>query len=107
MLDEVALYYYYHVVGAYIVSMAFLGTIGSILVFIVAFRLRDTTTFVFINFLAVTDALCLYEWNLDDFNYIYFSISLQESTLVGCKVMNFFQFTAMQSSAWLLVNIFS
>ena len=94
----------YHIIGVYEMALIVMGTIGSILTFIVAFKLRHTTTFVFILFLSVTDALCLYWWNLDDFILIYFNYWFQENSLYGCKIINYFQYVSMQASAWLLVS---
>ena len=104
MLDQDALKVYYHVIGAYQALMIVFGTLGSLLVFIVAIRLRKTTTFVFIAFLAVTDAIALYGWSLNEFIYIYFNYWPQEESIVGCKMVNFIEYVSMQSSAWLLVS---
>ena len=103
MFDQQALQIYYHIMGLYDVFLALFGTLGNILVFIIAFRLRKTTTFVFLVFLAVVDSLTLYWWNLDDFRYIYFGSSAQEGSVYGCKILNYFQLTSMESSAWLLI----
>ena len=95
---------FYRIIGIYEILLIIFGTIGSILTFFVAIRMRQTTTFVFILFLSITDALSLYWWNLDDFIAIYFDRWLQQTTLFGCKAINYFQFVSMQSSAWLLVS---
>ena len=104
MIDQNALNVYYHVIGAYQACIAVFGTIGSILVFVVAIRLRKTTTFVFIAFLAITDAIALYWWNLNELVFIYFGYWFMEESIYGCKIVNFFQYVSMQSSAWILVS---
>ena len=105
MLDKQALQIYYHIMGMYDVFLALFGTLGNILVFIIAFRLRKTTTFVFLIYLAVADSITLYWWNLDDFRFIYFGSSAQEGSVYGCKILNYFQLTSMESSAWLLISL--
>ena len=93
--------------GIYDLLLAILGTAGNVLVLIVAYRLRKTTTFVFIACLAVTDSLTLYFWNLNHFLGPFFSIDLENDSLVGCKLGNFVQFASLESSAWLLVLLSS
>ena len=104
MFDQQAADTYYHFATGFGVLMMVCGTLGSVLIFITAFQLRKTTTFVFLTFLSVTDALSLYWWNIDDFNYVYLNFSFQEESAIGCKIENYFQMVAQQSSAWLLVT---
>ena len=93
------------VICAYKVLLTVFGTLGGVLVFIVAIRLRKTTTFVFVTFLAVTDPLTLYCWNLCNFIRIYFNYLVTEESIYGCKIVTYLAFVSMQSSAWLLVSL--
>ena len=104
MFEQTPYNIFYHVIGIYEITLIITGTIGSILTFVVAFKLKQTTTFVFLLFLSITDTLCLFWWNLDDFILIYFNYWFQENSFFGCKIINYFQYVSMQSSAWLLVS---
>ena len=104
MFDKNALSTYYYVISSYQILLAVFGAIGGLLTLITAFRLRKTTTFFFISFLAITDSLSLYWWNLNDVIFTFFGYHVEESDMFGCKIFNFFQMVPTQASAWLLVS---
>ena len=90
-------------VSVYDLALSIVGPIGNLLVLIVAIRLRQTTTFVFITFLAIADTLTLYFWNLNHFIFTFFGVDI-ENSLYSCKFGTFIQFYSLQTSAWILVS---
>lgn len=97
-----------YVIGAYALFLIIAGTFGNLFtVFIItSTKLKETTTFIFFAFLAVTDALSLYFWNLDHFLVGIFGIDRQNTSAIWCKVDSFIQFVVLQSSAYFLVEFF-
>ena len=95
MLLEILAYYSLFLVVA--------GTIGNFATFIVCYRLRSTTTFVFLMVSSVVDAIALYFWNANHFTSVIVNTDLQNLNRLSCKLGMFVQFTSLQSSAWLLV----
>ena len=95
------------IIGVVCLLLAIVGTIGNFLIFLVCFiRLRTQVTFIFIMFLAITDTVTLYGWNIAHFSSAFYDTNLQQS-IWTCRVMNFFQFASFHSSAWLLVSLFT
>ena len=92
------------IIGVFSLVLAILGTFGNTLIFLVCLiRLRNQVTFVFIMFLAITDTITLYGWNLAHFAEAFYNFNLQETTPT-CRLLNFFQYASFHSSAWLLVR---
>lgn len=92
------------IIGVLSLALAILGSFGNILIFLVCFiRLRAQVTFVFIMFLAITDTVTLYGWNIAHFSEAFYHENLQE-TIPTCRLLNFFQYASFHSSAWLLVR---
>jgi hypothetical protein len=94
------------VVGVYSAFLIIAGTFGNLFLLFMCFLtpLRRTNTFVFLGIMAFTDIVALYWWNLDHFIKPYFGIDRSPSGFLWCRVDTFLQFTALSSSAWLLVN---
>ena len=92
-----------HFLAAYSLILVIFGTAGNLLTCLVCFRLRSTTTFVFLAIAAVFDAASLYFWNLNHFTQTFLDIDLQSKNLNSCRIGQFVQFTSLEISAWLLV----
>ncbi len=94
------------VVGVYSAFLIIAGTFGNLFLLLMCFLtpLRRTNTFVFLGVMAFTDIVALYWWNLDHFIKPYFGIDRSPSGFLWCRVDTFLQFTALSSSAWLLVS---
>ena len=90
--------------AAYSLLLIIVGTFGNLLNCLVCFRLRSNTTFVFLTFSAIFDAANLYIWNLSHFTQVFFGLNLQSKNLISCRIVEFFQFTTFEISAWLLVS---
>ena len=91
--------------GVYALLLIIVGVIGNSfnLYIILKTDLKNTTTFVFFAFLAITDMCSLFFWNLDHCLWI-FLINIINSNKAWCKIGNFFQHTFCESSAFFLVN---
>ena len=92
------------ILGLYTLLLIVIGTITSLLSIYICFRLRQTSTFVFLAFLSLSDILTLYYWNLTHFINSYTNIDFLNFNYWVCKFGSYFQFTSLQISAWLLVN---
>ena len=91
--------------GVYSLGLGVFGSIGNILIFLTCvLRLRSQVSFVFMAYLAATDFVSLYGWNLAHFVDAFFEPGLLRNTVMKCRVLSFFQYSSMQSSAWLLVS---
>lgn len=90
-------------VGALNLVAISLGLLGNTLAFII-FRFHKSfkrmPSMVFLSFVAVTDTIALFEWNLNHFTIIY-SVNLM-TTLLECRLVNFIQYASLQSSALIL-----
>ena len=103
-MAESDLFILYRVLGLFDALLVVFGTLANVLVFILAYRLRKTTTFVLISFFSIMNALSLYFWNINDLVFIFFNVSPQDTTIYFCRLINYCQFSSIQSAAWLLVR---
>lgn len=95
------------ILGVICLLLALFGTIGNILVFLVCFfRLRDQVTFIFIMFLAISDGVSLYEWNLTHFSDAFYTPNLLLDSVTKCRLLSYFQYSSLHTSAWLMVIFF-
>lgn len=74
--------------GATSIILIVLGTVGNALIiyFCLKKRLRTLNTFKFYLFMAISDALSLYEWNLDHFVATFFKIDFNTTSAMWCKL---------------------
>jgi hypothetical protein len=94
------------VLSVYALGLILLGTIGNLLVFVICMKnkhLRITNAFKLLAFMSISDIFSLFEWNLNHFTYTYFELNLFNSSLIGCRFLNFTQNVSLQFSAWILV----
>ncbi len=95
-------------IGIYALLLIFVGTIGNFLIFFTTFQINpkeNNTTFIFLRFLAITDWITLFFFNLDSFTLPVYEIYLENISVVSCKWVDFLQFASFQASAWLLVSL--
>ena len=92
------------VVGVYSMWLIVFGTIGNLITFYVCYQLRSTTTFVFFAFMAITDLVSLYYWNLKNFLTAFYAIDISRLSIYSCRINSFIQFASLYTSAWLLVS---
>lgn len=93
-----------HFLAAYSILLVIFGTAGNLLTCLVCFRLRSTTTFVFLAIASLFDAASLFVWNLNHFTQTFLDIDLQSRNIHSCRIGQFVQFTSLEISAWLLVS---
>ncbi|CAF0884018.1 unnamed protein product [Brachionus calyciflorus] len=95
------------ILGAYSLMLIIIGTISNLIIFYICSRktLRNISTFKFLSILALSDTICLYEWNLKHFTVAYFNIAYNFIYLPWCRLEQFLQQTFLQYSAWILVSI--
>ena len=89
--------------GIYAIALVIVGTFFSILCCYISFKLRKTTTFIFICYMSLANIFTLYFWNLGNFLREIFQIDLINIDIWLCKFGSFFQFVSLQISAWILV----
>jgi hypothetical protein len=93
------------IVGVYELIVIILGTFGNLFIFYVSYPNRKDSIFLFLLFLSISDMISLYWWNLNHFVLPFTKLDLQNYSFYYCKVINFFQFTSSQVSAWILILI--
>ena len=79
-------------IGIYSVTLAVLGSLGNIIVFITCLRksLRKVPTFVFLAFLSLIDMSSLYFYNLNDYFTAFYNLTIADFGLMACKFTSFF-----------------
>ena len=93
------------ILGYYALGIAFIGLLGNATIFVICFRAKSNSMFVLLCYLAFSDTLCLYFWNLNHFITSSFNIDIQNFNIISCKIGSWIQFSSLQSSAWILVSI--
>ena len=93
------------ILGYYALTIIILGTIGNALILYVSYRIKQSSVFILFCYLSISDTLSLYFWNLNIFTYSTYNLDLQNYNLYSCKFGNWIQFSALQTSAWILVKI--
>ena len=82
-----------------------LGLVGNTICFLI-FRFHSSfnkmPSMMFLSFVAVTDTIALFEWNLNHFTVLVYGVDISISTLGYCKIYTFTQYVVIQSSALIL-----
>ena len=94
------------ILGCYSLGLAIFGTIGNLIIFYVSLRTSKNSTFILLRYLAISDIIALYFWNLNDFSISILDFDLENYSLFFCRFGSWIQFSSLQSSAWLLVILF-
>ena len=90
--------------GYYAFCIAVFGTIGNSIIAYVSIKSQKTnSTFVLFRYLAFSDTLTLYFWNIGHFISSSFGLDIENFNLYLCKFGNWIQYSSLQSSAWILV----
>ena len=89
-------------VGYFSLLIIVLGVVGNTISFIV-FRFHPSfktmPSMVYLSFVAVTDTIALFEWNLNHFTFIIYQFDITKVNVLTCRLSDFFQFSSMQISA--------
>ena len=83
-----------------IIVLGLIGNTISFLVFRFHRSFKKMPSMVFLSFVAITDTLALFEWNLGHYFQLLYKIDLQYRT--GCRLFYFAQYASIQVSALLL-----
>lgn len=82
-----------------------LGVIGNTVSFVI-FRFHPSfckmPSMVYLSFVAVTDTIALFEWNLDHFTLLMYKLEISSINLVVCRIYTFAQYASLQASALVL-----
>jgi hypothetical protein len=105
---QYSVYFKYELLGSrYALLLIILGTICNITTFTILLRrnMRKHTCMRCLAILALADMLVLYQWNLN--TYFKYNLSkppfyrdLEELTVINCRIVSFFAFFSLQTSAW-------
>lgn len=76
-----------------------IGNTASFLIFRFHPAFREMPTMVFLSFVAVSDTIALFEWNLEHFTQLVFNVTISNSNLIYCKLFTFAQYASLQTSA--------
>ena len=91
------------ILATYDICLTAGGTIGNIIVFLICLRIKNNSTFALMRFLAISDLVSLYWWNVDHFMVPFFNLDFQSMYVFYCRLADFAQYSSLQISAWLLV----
>ena len=82
-----------------------LGLVGNTICFLI-FRFHSSfnrmPSMVFLSFVAVTDTIALFEWNLNHFTVLVYGVDISMSSLAFCRIYTFTQYVVIESSALIL-----
>lgn len=96
----------FNFIGAYALWLIVVGTIGNIVTAYICYELRKSTTFVFLTFIAASDLVASYFWNVNGFTISFTNVSIIGTNIYLCRIGNYIQFSFLLISAWLLVKQF-
>ena len=91
--------------GYYSLLLAVFGIVGNLLIIYVCVKAKRNSLFVLIKYKAFNDIVCLFDWNISHFSETILNCDLQNSSLMQCKLGSWLQFSSLQTSAWILVNM--
>ena len=85
-----------------IIAFGLVGNTASFCVFRFHKSFKTMPSMVFLSFVAVTDTIALFEWNLNHYFHLIHNIDLDSLGLAGCRIYEFAQYTSLQSSSLVL-----
>jgi hypothetical protein len=94
------------ILSAFTVALIIIGTVLNVLSFCICCRkkLNAINTFKLIMFSSVADTISLYGWLLNHSVYAFFNFfELNRWTLFWCRFQDFYQYTSLHYSSWILV----
>jgi len=91
--------------GPIIIVNGVIGNTAAFLFFRINSDLKKMTSFVYLSFVAITDTLSLFIWNLNHFLAPNFDISIEQLNIFTCRFFSFIQFFSLQSGGILLCMV--
>jgi hypothetical protein len=92
------------ILGYYSLSLTIFGTVFNLIITYISIKSK-ANSFCLLRYLALSDTLALYFWNLSHFSEAIFNINLENYSMFSCKFGDWIQFSSLQASAWILVLI--
>jgi hypothetical protein len=91
----------------YSFALIIVGTVFNLLSCWICSRkkLSRINTFKLIMFSSVADIISLYGWLLHHFIFTFFNFEMYKWTLFWCRFSDFYQFSSLQYSSWILVTL--
>jgi hypothetical protein len=85
--------------------LVIIGTAFNLISFAVCSqkRLNRNNTFKLIMFSCISDIISLYAWLLQQFVFSFFNFDIQRWNLFFCRFSEFYQYSSLQYSSWMLV----
>jgi len=91
--------------GPIIIANGVIGNTAAFLFFRINSDLKKMTCFVYLSFVAITDTLSLFIWNLNHFLGPNFNITIENLSIFTCRLFSFIQFFSLQSGGILLCMV--
>lgn len=85
-----------------IIGFGVIGNLTSFCIFRFHSSFKTMPSMVFLSFVAVTDTIALFEWNLHHYFQLIHDIDITTISVLVCRVYDFAQYTSIQSSGMLL-----
>ena len=83
----------------FIIGLGLAGNTASFMVFRFHPSFKTMSSMVFLSFVAVSDTIALFEWNLSHFTTLVYGFDIMTSSLTAARVLLFLQCTCLQISA--------
>ena len=99
---EISLIFY--LFGFWSLFLTIFGTICNCLIIYICSKLKDRITFKLLSYMAISDTISLYYWNLGHYFMIFHNYNLTLSNVLFCNIGYFLQVSSLQYSAWALVK---
>lgn len=85
-----------------IIVLGLIGNITSFAIFRFHPSFKKMPSMVFLSFVAVSDTIALFEWNLNHFTLLVYDLELSSINLAYCRIYTFVQYASLQTSALIL-----
>jgi hypothetical protein len=92
------------ILAIYAILLIVLGTVFCLTGAVVSFKSKSNYTLI--AYFCLASTFTLYTWNLDTIASAYRGISFQNLNIFTCRIGNFVQHTALQTSSWIMVPLF-
>lgn len=87
------------------IVMALVGNSAAFLIFRLTDEMKNMSSMVYLSFVAVTDTMTLFLWNLDHYLVTIHGFQLEHLSVFNCKLLVFIQYSSQQMSGLLLSMI--
>ena len=85
-----------------IIICALVGNTVCFLIFRFTKSMKNSSTMIYLSFVAITDTLSLVTWNLDHFLFPIYGVNIEYSSVFNCKFFIFLQLATITQSSYLI-----